>query len=33
MMPGMPAMNPGNMQQMMKDPKFQEMMKQQQQHK
>lgn len=33
MMPGMPAMNPGNMQQMMKDPKVQEMMKQQQQHK
>lgn len=33
MMPGMPAMNPGNMQQMMKDPKFQEMMKQQQQRK
>lgn len=30
MMPGMPAMNPGNMQEMMKDPKFREMMKQQQ---
>ena len=29
-MPGMPAMNPGNMQEMMKDPKFREMMKQQQ---
>jgi len=28
-MPGMPAMNPGNMQEMMKDPKFREMMKQQ----
>ena len=29
-MPGMPAMNPGNMQEMMKDPKVREMMKQQQ---
>ena len=28
MMPGMPAMNPGNMQEMMKDPQFREMMKQ-----
>jgi hypothetical protein len=33
MMPGMPAMNPANMQQMMKDPKFQEMMRQQHQQK
>lgn len=30
-MPGMPAMNPGNMQEMMKDPQFREMMKRQQQ--
>jgi len=31
MMPGMPAMNPGNMQEMMKDPKFREMMRRQSQ--
>ena len=31
MMPGMPAMNAGNAQQMMNDPKFRELMKQQQQ--
>ena len=30
MMPGMPAMNAGNVQQMMNDPKIREMMKQQQ---
>jgi hypothetical protein len=33
MMPGMPAMNAGNMQEMMKDPQFREMMKRQQQGK
>lgn len=30
-MPGMPAMNAGNMQEMMKDPKFREMLRQQSQ--